>query len=882
MFPPLVTIYLELGAGLVLLWPGLRAFWSERGNRVRLYFLFATVLLSAGFLVDGLGRLVLYRQSMFTDQFFRVAEVLFLPAGLCMVYLGGIFPRRVGRWNWTAGRRARLLITLGLLGMLAATLATLSLFDIRYVSERLYDPVPGTYYGFYGPVFFLDRLFLPLCLFVAAYEQRRFLQFHERDPRRVHARYFILALVVLGCVLIALCGLLLYGYENEYMALQVMSFVAFAFFLHNMLENLSISYRANLLRNGVLMVLYALSLLPLFYVINRLLVWMGPGQSFFTAFVLCVLFLLFYVTGRALRPRISRLIFKEQARIEDHIAHFNQSILRLGSKGEVNIPRQLAAFIDEIFAPRLFALYFPDPAGEKYASPPVTGQTDSGTPLTGPESEVKTDHTNGSASTLLLQDRSLTRAADLQSIPPEAFPAELVAFLRSIRQQAREHGGRGISETGGLLADLIARAEMSGDQTIIESLMALASSGAELILPFYDETNQTSDGDLPEAVLVVGLLSSGRPLDHDDTNLMWLLRTPILLALKNQQLLRDATMLKEKLEEENKRITRRLNQSLSSMSRDPNRPGFVFQPGGSMAAVLSQAEIFAGQSSPVLITGETGTGKGEIARMIHGLSKREGRFVTVNCSAIPADLIENELFGHTKGAYTGATEAQEGLVARAEDGTLFLDEIGELPPEGQTKLLRLVQHGEYEPIGSSETRKTTARFLFATNRDLELDVQAGRFRSDLYFRISTFEVQVPPLRERKEDLPALIDHFLDAAGRNFMRSGLSMTESARALLLKYAWPGNVRELENLIFRTAVLSDSDVLDQDQLPVMFRDELDFNRKKVQLERMAEEQSRLEKELLLEALQKSGGNQRAAAKILNISRGSLQYRLKQHGLS
>jgi transcriptional regulator with PAS, ATPase and Fis domain len=141
---------------------------------------------------------------------------------------------------------------------------------------------------------------------------------------------------------------------------------------------------------------------------------------------------------------------------------------------------------------------------------------------------------------------------------------------------------------------------------------------------------------------------------------------------------------------------------------------------------------------------------------------------------------------------------------------------------------------------------------------------------------------VPPLRERTEDLPLLVDHFLGTASRNFHRPGLKMSADARSTLLKYAWPGNVRELENLIFRTAVLSDSDLLDQDQLPVMFRDELDFNRKQVQLERMAEEQSRLEKELLLEALQKSGGNQRAAAKILNISRGSLQYRLKQHGLA
>ncbi|MCR9143153.1 MAG: sigma-54 dependent transcriptional regulator [bacterium] len=914
MFPSLVTIYLELAAGLILLWPGLRAFWHERSNRVRLYFLLATLLLASSFLIDGVGRLLLYEQLLFTDRFFRVAEVLLLPAGLSIVYLGGIFPRRVQRWDWRSGRRERLLTLIAGLVLIAVGLGLLTLLDLHYVYDRLYDPVPGTYYGTLGPVYGLNRLFLPACLFMAAYEQRRFLSYHERDPRRVHSRYFILALLALGAVILLLCGLLLVygGYENEFMALQAVAFVAFAFFLRNMLENLSVSYRANLLRNGVLLSLYAVALLPLFYVIDLLLVWMGPEQSLFTAFVLCILFVIFFLSGRALRPWISRLIFKEQARIEDHIAHFNQSILRLGASGEANIARQLSGFIDEIFAPRLFALYFPGESTDD-ENDQTPAMTENQTPRDLDKANTKTDaatngHANADANAdshagppasgtqQLLQDKSFTRAADLQSIPPDRFPPDLLAFLGELRRRSHGQRGRDASEPGGLLADLLVRAEMVGDQSIIESLTALATSGAELILPFYDESTpsagETGDseaadaapaaGDLPEAVLLVGLLSSGRPLDHDDANLMWLLRTPILLALKNQELLRDATVLKEKLEEENKRITRRLNQSLSSMSRDPERPGFVFQPGGGMAKVLSQAEIFAGQDSPVLITGETGTGKGEIARMMHGLSKREGRFVTVNCSAIPSDLIENELFGHTKGAYTGASDAQEGLVFRAEDGTLFLDEIGEMPPEGQTKLLRLVQHGEYEPIGSSETRKTTARFLFATNRDLELDAQAGRFRSDLYFRISTFEVQLPPLRERSDDLPLLIEHFLETARRNFHRPALQMTADARSTLMRYAWPGNVRELENLIFRTAVLSDSDVLDQDQLPVMFRDELDFNRKQVQLERMAQEQSRLEKELLLEALQKSGGNQRAAAKILNISRGSLQYRLKQHGLS
>ncbi len=865
-----LTIYLELGIGLLLLWPGLHSFFTESSNRIRRNFLLATILLSAGFTVDAAGRLVLYQKFFLSDLPFRAAELLFLAAALMLVYLGGIFPRRSGPWE-NIGRRARLFVLLVVLGLLGFALGALALLDIHYVYDRIYDPLPGTYYGAYGPVYYLIRLYMPLCLGLAAYEQRRFLTYHRRDPRRVHARYFITALGALGSASLLSTLLLLYGYENEFMALQAGMVLAFALFLRNMLENLSISYRANLIRNGALFTVYALSLLPLLYVIDGLLDWMEPNQSFLPAFVLCALFVGFYAAARFLGPRISRLIFKEQARMDESLADFNNRVLHLGDSGESDIPRQLTQFVDDLYGPRLFALYFrdiEDGAGE-----------DEGIP-----GERLPESGGG-----LIQNKSCTRATDLQSIPPTVFPDELVAFLKRRRQAATAvaDGQAGVDTDGGLIADLLVRAETEGDAASGEALTALAARGAELILPFFDDSRSGHTAG-PEAILIMGILANGRPLDYSDYHLLWLLRAPTLLALKNQALLQDTTRLKEKLEEENRRITRRLNQSLASLSGGANgrgerpEPAFVFQPGGNLAQILSQAEMFAGQDSPVLITGETGTGKGEIARMIHGLSKRGGRFVTVNCSAIPADLIENELFGHVKGAYTGAGEAQDGLVARAADGTLFLDEIGELSPEGQTKLLRLVQEGAYEPIGSSETLHSTARFVFATNRDLEEDVQAGRFRSDLYFRISTFELRVPPLRERREDIPLLIDHFLGLAARNFHREQLTMTDRARELLTKYAWPGNVRELENLLLRTAVLSDRSELDEDQLPVMFRDELDFNRKKQQLERMAEEQSRLEKELLMEALQKSGGNQRAAAKILNISRGSLQYRLKQHGLS
>jgi DNA-binding NtrC family response regulator len=524
--------------------------------------------------------------------------------------------------------------------------------------------------------------------------------------------------------------------------------------------------------------------------------------------------------------------------------------------GMRQLRRQIALFLEDIYAPRCLALYFPT-RGE------------------------------GESSRELAQDAGLARIADAESIPPQRLSPTLLAFLRQYRLESGEEGG--------LAADLIAQAERYGDPLAVERLTALAACGVEIILPLYGEDRRTApgsggasdavataaDAEWPEAVIVLGLLSEGRPLDHGDLLWLRLLRTPALLALKNQELLGAMTELTERLEEENKRITSRLERDLQGFSQAGSAAAFVFKPGGRLAQVIAQAERFADMDAPVLITGETGSGKGAIARLIHGVSRRQGKFLTVNCSAIPRDLIENELFGHEKGAYTGAVEASEGLVARAAGGTLFFDEIGELPLEGQTKLLRLVQEGAFERIGSNETLQSTARFLFATNRNLEVEAQEGRFRLDLFFRISALEIHAPPLRERREDIPLLVDHFLWNAGRNMGREGLRFTPAALELLLRHNWPGNVRELENLILRAVALSEANLLDVDQLPVMFRDDMDFDRKRTHLERIGVERERLERELLLEAMRRSEGNQREAARLLNISRGSLQYRLRQYGL-
>jgi two-component system response regulator HydG len=231
--------------------------------------------------------------------------------------------------------------------------------------------------------------------------------------------------------------------------------------------------------------------------------------------------------------------------------------------------------------------------------------------------------------------------------------------------------------------------------------------------------------------------------------------------------------------------------------------------------VLDVAAQAAPSSATVLILGESGTGKELIARSIHEKSGRAGPFVAVNCAAIPESILEAELFGHERGAFTGAVGRREGRFARAKGGTLFLDEIGELSPAVQVKILRVLQEGEYEPVGG-HTLKSDARIIAATNRDLRAEVEAGRFREDLYYRLNVISVTAPPLRSRREDIPLLVDHFVGLYCKKNARSRLTIPPEVLARLVDYAWPGNVRELENVIERAAVLCRGESVGLDDLP------------------------------------------------------------------
>jgi two-component system NtrC family response regulator len=300
-----------------------------------------------------------------------------------------------------------------------------------------------------------------------------------------------------------------------------------------------------------------------------------------------------------------------------------------------------------------------------------------------------------------------------------------------------------------------------------------------------------------------------------------------------------------------------------------------------MTELINMASRVAASKASVLIQGESGTGKELLARLIHQLSARSQKpIIVVNCGALHENLLESELFGHEKGAFTGATTRRIGRFEEADGGTLFLDEIGELSPTIQVKLLRFLQEREFQRLGSNINIHVDVRVISATNRDLDVQVKEGNFREDLFYRLKVVTMSVPPLRERKEDLPALIDHFVEKFSKENGKNIQGLSSEARDLLLKYNYPGNVRELINIIERAVVIARDQYITSDDLPFKAAS-FPESAGKASSGSLRESVEELEKHLLMEAMDKTGDNQTKAAEILNMSERMLRYKLKKYSL-
>ncbi|HVO30950.1 MAG TPA: sigma-54 dependent transcriptional regulator [bacterium] len=335
------------------------------------------------------------------------------------------------------------------------------------------------------------------------------------------------------------------------------------------------------------------------------------------------------------------------------------------------------------------------------------------------------------------------------------------------------------------------------------------------------------------------------------------------------------------------------NRLLKQALHVESAPGSMVGKSPAMQAVYTMIRKVAAVPSTVLITGESGTGKELVARAIHVESPRKDKpFVAVNCGAIPETLIESELFGHARGAFTGAATAKKGLVEEAAGGTLFLDEIGELPAPMQVKLLRLLQESEVRRVGENRSIKVDVRIVAATARDLPAEIAAGNFREDLWFRLNVLQVQLPPLRERREDIPMLVEHFLHRLAARMGAPAKDVTPEAMQKLIEYSWTGNVRELENTMERAVVLATGGALDVGDLPEKIRgggvrpaagDPLLEMIGGALGEGLSVKKAGawMERELIRRALERTKGNRTQAAELLELSPRALLYKIRDYGL-
>jgi formate hydrogenlyase transcriptional activator len=372
----------------------------------------------------------------------------------------------------------------------------------------------------------------------------------------------------------------------------------------------------------------------------------------------------------------------------------------------------------------------------------------------------------------------------------------------------------------------------------------------------------------------LGVFSVGRktdkPFTADDVEMADMVAQQVAIALSNAIAYKDIADLKDRLAKEKVYLEDEIRSELNFSEIIGKSPA--------LRNVLKQVETVAPTDSTVLIYGETGTGKELIARAIHDRSKRRaGTFVKLNCAAIPTGLLESELFGHERGAFTGAISQRIGRFELANHGTIFLDEIGEIPLELQPKLLRVLQEREFERLGNSRTLRTDARLIAATNRDLEAMAEENKFRPDLYYRLNVFPVLVPALRDRPEDIPLLVRHFVEQFARQMNRDIDTIPAETMEALTRYSWPGNIRELQSLIERAVILSPGNVLKVPLQDLKHRSASTITSSSQTLEET-------ERSHILAVLEKtkwklSGPN--GAAERLGLNRSTLQFRMKKLGI-
>jgi DNA-binding NtrC family response regulator len=414
--------------------------------------------------------------------------------------------------------------------------------------------------------------------------------------------------------------------------------------------------------------------------------------------------------------------------------------------------------------------------------------------------------------------------------------------------------------------DALARFREFRPAVMIADVELPGMNGLELLQQLAGEL-----GEVP-VIVITGRGSEERAVAAIEAGAFWYiekpLKAPVLRALLDRAL--------------GKVRDRRQAESLTRQLRAAGRLGALVGASKAMQEVMVLVETAAPSTAPVLITGETGSGKEMVARSIHQLSPRAaGAFVAINCSAIPESLMESEIFGHEKGAFTGAAERRIGCFELADSGTLLLDEIGEMPAPTQAKLLRVLEERKVRRLGSKTETPVDVRVLAATNKDPEQAVAQGQLRQDLYFRLNVFHIHLPPLRDHKEDLPLLVEHLLAELGEKHSRKARGVNTEVMELFKSYAWPGNIRELRNVLERAAIACDREVIGRQHLPADFGRALAAPSARLSGVRfpVGATVDEMERELILQTLAATNNNKTRAAELLGISLKTLHNKLKEY---
>ena len=403
------------------------------------------------------------------------------------------------------------------------------------------------------------------------------------------------------------------------------------------------------------------------------------------------------------------------------------------------------------------------------------------------------------------------------------------------------------------------RIAQGGIDVVLTDLCMPAMSGTDLIkrILAYEKT-------IP-CILMTGFGSADKAADALRAGAFWYLPKPFDGGGQAVRRLVERALEHRQLQHQKLDATKNL---------DSGSAPCIVGGSSSLQSLLDQATQVARTDATVLIEGESGTGKDLVAQTIHARSLRSSKpFVAMNCGAIPEELLESELFGHTKGSFTHATSAREGRFARADGGTIFLDEVGDMSLRFQVKLLRVLETGDFQPVGSSATQNANVRIIAATNQDLADSVRRQTFRSDLYYRLNVVPLRVPPLRERREDIPDLIAHFVEKFRQRSGQFTKEVSPDTVAALCQYPWPGNIRELENMVERLMVLSDTQTVERHELPFHLKPAVTFGDPEISEQvGFREAVDRFEASLILQALDDSQWNKSAAAESLGIKRTTL----------